>query len=67
MVSEPYWINAVLAFWFDELDEAGWTRYAQLPKDLIDRFGRFPGRNIALGRQSPPAELAALPGPDTGF
>lgn len=49
------------------LHNAGWTRYAQLHKDQIDRFGRFPGRNVALGRQSTPAELEALQGPNAGF
>ncbi|OGT55341.1 MAG: hypothetical protein A3E01_06385 [Gammaproteobacteria bacterium RIFCSPHIGHO2_12_FULL_63_22] len=49
------------------LGNAGWTRYAQLHKDLIDKFGRFPGRNVALGRQSTPAELEALQGPNASF
>ena len=49
------------------LDNAGWTRYSQLHKDLIDKFGRFPGRNVALGRQSTLAEVAALQGPNASF
>ena len=49
------------------LDNAGWTRYAQLHKDLIDKFGRFPGRNVALGRHSTPAEVEALQGPNASF
>ena len=49
------------------LHNAGWTSFAQLHKDLIDKFGRFPGRNVALGRQSTPEEVAALQAPNAGF
>lgn len=49
------------------LHNDGWTRYAQLHKDLVDKFGRFPGRNVVLGRQSTPAEVAALQGPNASF
>lgn len=34
---------------------------------VIDRFGRFPNRNIALGRESTPEELEFLAGPDAPF
>jgi uncharacterized protein (DUF924 family) len=34
---------------------------------LIRRYGRFPHRNAVLGRESTPAELAYLAGPDAGF
>lgn len=34
---------------------------------VIDRFGRFPSRNAALGRQSTQAELDYLAGPDAGW
>ena len=44
-----------------------WTRYALLHQQLIERFGRFPGRNTALGRQGTPDELAALQGPNAAF
>jgi uncharacterized protein (DUF924 family) len=36
------------------------ARYARLHRDVIARFGRFPGRNVALGRISTPAEEAYL-------
>lgn len=49
------------------LGNAGWTRYAQLHKDVIDKFGRFPGRNVVLGRQSTPAEIEALQGTSARF
>jgi uncharacterized protein (DUF924 family) len=40
-------------------------RFAELHRDIIDRFGRFPHRNAALGRESTTAELAYLA--DGGF
>ena len=39
-------------------DEA--ARYAQLHHDQIARFGRFPGRNAALGRRTSEAEQAVI-------
>ena len=35
-------------------------KYALLHRDQIKRFGRFPGRNQALGRVSTPEELEAI-------
>ena len=40
------------------LDEQ--SRYARLHHDQIERFGRFPGRNTALGRRTTEAEQRAL-------
>lgn len=34
---------------------------------ILERFGRYPHRNAALGRQSTPAEIAFLHEPDAGF
>ena len=34
--------------------------YAQLHKDIIEKFGRFPHRNEILGRESTPQEMAYL-------
>ena len=34
---------------------------------VIERFGRFPNRNEALGRESTPEELEFLAGPDAPF
>jgi uncharacterized protein (DUF924 family) len=36
-------------------------------KMIIDRFGRFPHRNAALGRASTPEEMAFLAGPGSSF
>lgn len=34
--------------------------YALLHRDIVAKFGRFPGRNVALGRQSTPEEREFL-------
>jgi len=41
--------------------------YAQRHRDIIDRFGRFPHRNAALGRESTPAEKKFLKEPASSF
>ena len=41
--------------------------YAVRHRDVIERFGRFPHRNAALGRASTPAEVAFLAQPGSGF
>jgi uncharacterized protein (DUF924 family) len=49
------------------LGREDWTRYAEAHKAIIDRFGRFPHRNAALGRPSTPEELAFLEEPGSAF
>lgn len=44
------------------LGEAEYLRYANLHRDIIARFGRFPHRNAALGRESTVEEFAYLAG-----
>jgi uncharacterized protein (DUF924 family) len=41
--------------------------YAVRHRDIIERFGRFPHRNAALGRASTPAETEFLKQPGSGF
>ena len=41
--------------------------YARKHREVVDRFGRFPGRNAALGRQSTAEEAAYLATPGSGF
>ena len=43
------------------------TGYAQAHKDIIDRFGRFPHRNVILGRTSTAEEMEFLKGPGSSF
>jgi uncharacterized protein (DUF924 family) len=47
----------------EQLGNTDWTRYALAHRDLVARFGRFPHRNAALGRNSTPEELEAMAGP----
>jgi uncharacterized protein (DUF924 family) len=42
-------------------------RWAEAHKAIIDRFGRFPHRNAALGRASTPEEIAFLQEPNSSF
>ncbi|HEX2113111.1 MAG TPA: DUF924 family protein [Alphaproteobacteria bacterium] len=41
--------------------------YARRHLEIIERFGRFPHRNAALGRASTPEELAFLQEPNSSF
>lgn len=41
--------------------------YAQRHRDVIERFGRFPHRNVILGRESTEAELEFLKQPGSSF
>ena len=42
-------------------------RYAELHRDIIRRFGRFPHRNAVLGRASTPEEEEFLKQPGSSF
>ena len=42
-------------------------KYADRHREIIERFGRFPHRNAALGRDSTPEELAFLDEPKSSF
>lgn len=46
---------------------ANMLEYAERHRDVIQRFGRFPHRNAALGRESTRAELDYLKEPGAGF
>ena len=52
---------------FVRLGNEDWTRYAIAHKVIIDRFGRFPHRNAALGRVSSADELVLLQRPMGSF
>jgi uncharacterized protein (DUF924 family) len=44
----------------DDLGDADTAKWAAIHRDIIVRFGRFPHRNAALGRETTPAEQAFL-------
>jgi uncharacterized protein (DUF924 family) len=52
---------------FETLDDAEWLDYAIRHRDIIARFGRFPHRNVALGRSSTAEEIAFLKTPNSSF
>ena len=43
-----------------ELDDADGRKWAQVHRDIIARFGRFPHRNQCLGRETTPEEQTFL-------
>jgi uncharacterized protein (DUF924 family) len=45
----------------------GLTQWAEKHRVIIERFGRYPHRNTALGRTSTPEELEFLEQPGSGF
>ncbi|WP_051608968.1 DUF924 family protein [Fodinicurvata fenggangensis] len=49
------------------LGDESWTYYAQRHRDIVARFGRFPHRNAALGRETTEAEAQFLKEPDSSF
>lgn len=48
-------------------DFAGFLDYAVRHREVIARFGRFPHRNVILGRTSTPEEVAFLKEPGSSF
>lgn len=52
---------------FTGLGDAEALRYARDHAVVIERFGRFPSRNAALGRESTPEELECLSQPGAGW
>jgi uncharacterized protein (DUF924 family) len=44
-----------------------YLRWAEAHKVIIDRFGRFPHRNVILGRTSTPEEIEFLRAPNSSF
>ena len=51
----------------DEPALAGLAEWAQRHLDIVARFGRFPHRNAALGRESSSEEVAFLTQPGSSF
>ena len=52
---------------FTDLGDAEVLRYARDHAAVIERFGRFPSRNAALGRKSTPEEEVYLSQPGAGW
>ena len=43
------------------------TSYAVGRMEIVERFGRFPHRNVIMGRETTPEEAEFLQGPDSSF
>ena len=67
MHSESREIHAVAEQLFREFTPAENHDFELRHKAIIDRFGRYPHRNEALGRTSTPEELAFLRQPGSSF
>jgi uncharacterized protein (DUF924 family) len=52
---------------FEALGDAYYLKFARDHADVIARFGRFPSRNAALGRESTPTEREYLSQPGAGW
>ncbi|MDJ0609375.1 MAG: DUF924 family protein [Kiloniellales bacterium] len=48
-------------------DAEEWLKYVKMHHDIIARFGRFPHRNEALGRETTEEEAEFLKGPNSSF
>lgn len=48
-------------------EKAETVRIARRHLEIIERFGRFPHRNVALGRPATPEEVAFLKEPESAF
>ena len=51
----------------DHPEQAGLVEWADKHRVIIERFGRFPHRNLVLGRVSTAEELEFLKQPGSGF
>ena len=67
MHSESREIHAVAEHLFREFTPAENHDFELRHKAIVDRFGRYPHRNAALGRTSTPEELEFLKQPGSAF
>jgi uncharacterized protein (DUF924 family) len=67
MHSEGADVQAECVALFTKLGDTEQLSYAKGHLDLIERFGRFPHRNAALGRSSTPEEVDYLKQPGAGY
>ncbi|MDX8408872.1 MAG: DUF924 family protein [Mariprofundales bacterium] len=67
MHSESPYIHAQALSLFDQPDAEFNLPFEIKHKSIIDRFGRYPHRNITLGRTSTPEEVAFMAEPDSSF
>lgn len=67
MHSESLHIHDIAMNLFRENGSASSLEYEIKHRDIIEKFGRYPHRNIILGRESTPAEINFLSQPGSSF
>ena len=67
MHSEAISLHAQALVLFDQPGLEGNLRFERAHLDILQRFGRYPHRNAALGRVSTPQELEFLAQPGSSF
>lgn len=67
MHSESLAVHGQAVPLFNRYASADAYRFELLHRDIIARFGRYPHRNTALGRESTPEELEFLRQPGSSF
>ena len=67
MHSESRLIHQKAVQLFSQKGLEGALKWEIKHKKIIDRFGRYPHRNLILGRESTPEELEFLKQPDSSF
>jgi uncharacterized protein (DUF924 family) len=67
MHSESLKIHQIAVNLFEQADLRDNLSYEMLHKKIIDRFGRYPHRNIVLGRTSTPDEIEFLKEENSSF
>lgn len=67
MHAEDAGIQAESVRLFEAVADDSFADYARRHAEVIERFGRYPSRNAALGRETTSAERAWLNRPDAGW
>lgn len=67
MHSESKIIHALAVKLFEALNDKATLQYEILHKQIIDQFGRYPHRNLILGRTSTPEEIEFLKQENSSF
>lgn len=67
MHSESPEVHSEAVKLFEALGDEMNLKYEHMHKDIIDKFGRYPHRNVILGRESTPEELEFLTQKNSSF
>ena len=67
MHSESKTIHEIAVTLYDKPDLENNLEFEIVHKDIIDKYGRYPHRNVILGRTSTPDEIEFLKQPNSSF